>query len=62
RTQAGAANYNVVIMNAIGKVVLTDNIADNSTKQFDLTNFGKGMYLVRLTDGIGVKTVRVVVK
>jgi len=62
RTQAGAANYNVVILNSIGKVILTDNIADNSTKQFDLTNFGKGLYLVRLTDGIGVKTVRVIIK
>lgn len=62
KTTGESAQYNVVVLNAIGQVVLTDIIANDSTKQFDLTNMGTGLYLVRISDSKGVKTHRVIVK
>jgi hypothetical protein len=50
---AASANYSVRIMNAIGQIVYEENISNFNgiySKELDLTKFGKGVYILSVTN------------
>ena len=56
--------YKVEIQNVIGQIIHTDNINEFSgsyTKEFDITNFGKGEYFIIISNADNHKTEKLIV-
>lgn len=60
-----ASAVNIKILNVEGKIVLEENIANfsgNYNKQYDLSQFENGVYMIEITAGTAVYTQRIVMQ
>ena len=53
-------SYNVKIINTLGEVVLTETLIGN--KAFDLNKYGKGIYLIEMSNNNSIKTQKVIIE
>ena len=53
-------SYNVKIFNTIGEIILTETLSEK--KSFDLTKFGKGIYLIEMSNANSIKTQKVIIE
>ena len=53
-------SYNVKIFNTIGEVILIETLSGK--KSLDLTKFGKGIYLVEMSNANSIKTQKVIIE
>jgi PKD repeat protein len=59
-TSVAAGNVQVELLDITGKLLAVQTNVQGSVAQFDISNFAKGMYQVRMTSGQSMKTTRVV--
>ena len=53
-------SYNVKIINTLGEVILTETLSGN--KAFDLNKYGKGIYLIEMSNNNSIKTQKVIIE
>lgn len=53
-------SYNVKIINTLGEVILTETLIGN--KAFDLNKYGKGIYLIEMSNNNSIKTQKVIIE
>lgn len=56
-----AINYQLDIRNALGQTVLQEKISGQFSKEFNVNQYGKGIYFISLTDNKGSRAVKNIV-
>jgi gingipain R len=56
-----AVNYQLDIRNALGQTIVNEKISGQFSKEFNVSNYGKGIYFISLTDNKGSRAVKNVV-
>ncbi|MEO6902415.1 MAG: C25 family cysteine peptidase [Bacteroidia bacterium] len=56
-----AINYQLDIRNALGQTILQEKISGQFSKEFNVSQYGKGIYFISLTDSKGSRAVKNIV-